>query len=159
MSANQNSSSPKSFTEMRFRATVTITTMNALSHWGISAEELVVSTEPADVDSDSGGVCNGGHAQFSQYSHPGYECGLFAVEFAGGRRRSPRKGGEGSLAEGSKDQVAEEADDGVDNGEHGACVLQAATGAQEQAGTTRNRWRSSGVDVRQAPCGSLPVRV
>ena len=39
------------------------------------------------------------------------------------------------LAEGSKDQVAEEADDGVDDGEHGACVLQAATGAQEQAGT------------------------
>ena len=39
------------------------------------------------------------------------------------------------LAEGSKNQVAEEADDGVDNGEHGACVLQAATGAQEQAGT------------------------
>ena len=39
------------------------------------------------------------------------------------------------LAEGSQDQVAEESDDGVDDGEHGACVLQAATGAQEQAGT------------------------
>ena len=38
MSANQNSSSPKIFTEMRFKATVMTTTMNALSHWGISAK-------------------------------------------------------------------------------------------------------------------------
>ena len=38
---------------------------------------------------------------------------------------------EDELAEGSKNQVAEEADDGVDDGEHGACVLQTATGAQE----------------------------
>ena len=64
------------------------------------------------------------------------------------------------LAEGSKNQVAEEADDGVDDGEHGARVLQAATRCP---GTgryqLRNRWRSSGADVRQAPCGSLPVRV
>ena len=39
------------------------------------------------------------------------------------------------LAEARRIRLAEEADDGVDDGEHGACVLQAATGAQEQAGT------------------------
>ena len=103
---------------------------------GNICEELVVSTEPADVDSDSGGVCNGGHCPVQPVQPSGYECGLFAVEFAGVGDEGARGGAvKDQLAEGSKNQVAEEADDGVDDGEHGACVLQAATGAQEQAGT------------------------
>ena len=103
---------------------------------GNICEELVVSTEPADVDSDSGGVCNGGHCPVQPVQPSGYECGLFAVEFAGvGDEGARGRAVKDQLAEGSKNQVAEEADDGVDDGEHGACVLQAATGAQEQAGT------------------------
>ena len=49
---------------------------------GNVCEELVVSTEPADIDGDCGGVCNGGHCPVQPVQPSGDECGFFAVEFA-----------------------------------------------------------------------------